>query len=180
MSADIRRTATISECGKYRYHLARIWAEGPSHTGLQHLWQPRELIFVMLNPSTADAYEDDPTIRRCIGFAKRDDYDSVGVMNLYAGRATKPNDLFTMNDPEGPENEYHWEKLKKSAATIICAWGAEKRAQKQAKKFIRFMEGRELHCLGRTKAGSPKHPLYLKAETSVEPFAATQPQGQGK
>ena len=89
---DIRKEAVISDCGAYRYHLARIWEEGPQHSGLRHLWRPKNLAFVMLNPSTADAYEDDPTIRRCIGFGQRDAFDSITVLNLFAGRATKPKD----------------------------------------------------------------------------------------
>ncbi|WP_084398329.1 DUF1643 domain-containing protein [Henriciella aquimarina] len=169
---DIRRVATLSDCGNYRYRLGRIMREPMPVESMALAWYtpPRVMAFVMLNPSTADAYEDDPTIRRCVGFARRDDYDEICVMNLFAGRATKPSDLFKMDDPEGPDNREHWQALKKSSATIICAWGADRRAIPQAEKFIAFMEGRDLHCLGMSKDGHPRHPLYLKSETPVEPF----------
>jgi hypothetical protein len=141
-------------------------------TAMARAWYapPRVMAFVMLNPSTADAYADDPTIRRCIGFAVRDGYDEICVMNLFAGRATKPDALFRMSDPEGPENDQHWSALKASDAMIICAWGADKRAIPQGEKFIAAMRGRDLHCLGMSKDGHPRHPLYLKADTPVEPF----------
>lgn len=167
---DIKRDANISSCGRYRYLLSRIWRESDASPAMVHYEPPRQLVFIMLNPSTADAYEDDPTIRRCIGFGQRDDYDMIHVANLFAGRATKPDDLFSMEDPEGPSNQRVWEKLKASSATIICAWGADRRAQAQAEKFIRFMSGRDLHCLGMTKDGHPRHPLYLKKDTPIEPF----------
>lgn len=172
LTANIRRTATLSECGAYRYRLGRIMVEPLPLTDMGKAWyQPqRVMAFVMLNPSTADAYADDPTIRRCVGFANRDGYDEICVMNLFAGRATKPDDLFKMIDPEGPDNYNHWRALKSSSATIICAWGADKRAVPQAEKFISAMRGRDLHCLGMSKDGHPRHPLYLKAETPVEPF----------
>jgi hypothetical protein len=169
---DIRRTAELSECGAYRYRLGRIMLEPMSDTRAELAWYvlPRVMAFVMLNPSTADAFADDPTIRRCVGFAVRDGYDEICVMNLFAGRATKPDALFKMADPEGPENHTHWQALKSSSATIICAWGADKRAIPQANKFISAMRGRDLHCLGMSKDGHPRHPLYLKSETPVEPF----------
>ena len=169
---DIRRTATLSDCGLYRYRLGRILNEPMPLTDMAKVWyQPqRVLAFVMLNPSTADAYADDPTLRRCVGFAMRDGYDEICVMNLYAGRATKPDALFKMADPAGPDNYNHWRALRSSSATIICAWGADKRAIPQAEKFIAALRGRDLHCLGISKDGHPKHPLYLKADTPVEPF----------
>jgi len=170
---DIKRDAHISDCGRYRYLLSRTWRDSDASPAMAHYVPPRQLVFVMLNPSTADAYQDDPTIRRCIGFG-RDEFDMIHVANLYAGRATKPNDLFSMDDPEGPENLRVWEKIKTSNATLICAWGADRRAKHQSKKFIDFMSGRDLHCLGITKDGHPKHPLYLKADTQIEPFILAQ------
>ena len=171
---DVRRTAELSVCGTYRYRLGRIMVETsvPFARAAMAGYPPttRVMGFVMLNPSTADAYADDPTIKRCMGFALRDGYDEICVMNLFAGRATKPDDLFSMADPEGPYNSEHWKALKVSSAKIICAWGADKRATAQSKKFLDAMRGRELHCLGLSKAGSPKHPLYLKADTPVQPF----------
>lgn len=170
---DIRRDARLSPCGKYRYLLSRIWNEPGEVSGLITYVPPHQLVFVMLNPSTADAFEDDPTIRRCISFGKRENFDMIHVANLYAGRATRPDDLFAMEDPEGPENRRVWEKLKSSSATIVCAWGAERRAVKQGEDFIEAMRGKDLFCLGMTKEGHPRHPLYLKRDAQIEPFVLT-------
>lgn len=170
--SDTRRTAVLSDCGLYRYRLGRIMNEPLPITSMAKAWYrpPKVMTFVMLNPSTADAYEDDPTIRRCVGFAIRDGYDEICVMNLFAGRATKPDDLFKMTDSEGPDNHSHWLALKSSSATIVCAWGADKRAVLQAERFMSLMSGRDLHCLGTSKDGQPRHPLYLRSDTGLEPF----------
>lgn len=169
---DIRRDANISDCGKYRLLLSRIWNSSDASPASIFYQPPKQLVFVMLNPSTADAYKDDPTIRRCIGFGQRNGYDMIHVANLYTGRATKPDDLFRMADPAGPECERVWSKMKASSADIICAWGADKRAKSQASKFLAYFSGRELYCLGTTKDGSPKHPLYLPNDTKMQPFTA--------
>ena len=95
----------------------------------------------------------------------------IHVANLYAGRATKPDDLFAMADPVGPENERVWAKMKaNTSCTIVCAWGADRRAIQQGERFLDFMAGRDLYCLGMTKYGHPKHPLYLRADALIEPF----------
>jgi len=111
------RSAVISPCGLYRYRLSRQWTE-PSYS----------LAFVMLNPSTADAEVDDPTIRRCIGFARREGYGGIEVVNLYAFRATSPDDLWKAKDPCGPENEGHLISIARASVgygtPIVCAWGA--------------------------------------------------------
>ena len=171
---DVRRTAELSACGTYRYRLGRIMVETdvPFTRAGMAWYSPttRVMAFVMLNPSTADAYADDPTIKRDMGFALRDGYDEICVMNLFAGRATNPDDLFKMADPEGPYNSEHWKALKASSAKIICAWGADKRAVTQSKKFLDVMRGRDMYCLGLSKDGHPRHPLYLRADTPVQPF----------
>ena len=173
---DVTRDAYVSPCKMYRYLLTRQWNHpnaGLSDTQIHAMGMGRDLkqmVFVMLNPSTADAYEDDPTIRRCVSFARREGYDMLHVANLYAGRATKPSDLYKMGDPVGPENERVWSKIKKHAednVAIVCAWGADRRARIQAQRFLNFMDGRALHCLGTTKDGSPKHPLYLKSDAPL-------------
>src|SRR5437870_4841901 len=110
-------SAVISPCGKFRYRLTRQWGEGAA------------LPFVMLNPSTADAEQDDPTIRKCVGFAKRMGYDGIEVVNLYAYRATKPADLKKAGYPRGPENDRHIEAalVESHANSVICAWGVNAR-----------------------------------------------------
>lgn len=160
---DIKRDAVLSECGQYRWLLSRTWHVNPA----------RYVIFVMLNPSTADAYEDDPTIRRCISFAKREGFGGIHVANLFAGRATKPDDLFRMDDPEGSRTAETWTHIAarhEAGDKIVCAWGAEPRAVAQAEKFLQAMAGAPLYCLGTTKAGHPRHPLYLAGSTPLVPF----------
>src|SRR6185369_17379869 len=102
-------TAVISKCGKYRYSLRREWIGGAG-----------TVCFIMLNPSTADASVDDPTIRRCIGFAQRWGYQILEVVNLYAYRATRPRDMFAAADPVGPENEYYLCKAALGAGLRIA------------------------------------------------------------
>lgn len=157
--SPVRKGAFVSECEQYRYWLTREWNEGGNL-----------LAFVMLNPSTADAELDDPTIRRCVGFAKREGRNGIVVVNLYAGRATQPDDLFKMKDPEGPNNLNQWMSwLRHERTKVVCAWGADTRAHSQARKFRRFAAEHNLHLwhLGLTKDGSPRHPLYLRNDAPL-------------
>ena len=158
----VAKAAYISECGAYRYWLQRVWDE------------PKDLLaFVMPNPSTADAELDDPTIRRCVGFAKREGRGGIVVVNLYAGRATQPADLFKMADPKGPNNPDQWMSwLRHERTKVVCAWGAEPKAHGQAYDFHRFArrEDVQLWCLGTTKDGHPKHPLYLRNDAPLIPY----------
>ncbi|HEX2136504.1 MAG TPA: DUF1643 domain-containing protein [Microvirga sp.] len=109
----MQREALFSPCGAYRYRLARRWAEGPM------------VAFIMLNPSTADGSIDDPTIRRCIGYAQTWGYGALAVGNLYALRATEPAELRRARDPTGPDNDRHLEGMTRAAARVVCAWGAD-------------------------------------------------------
>jgi len=146
--------ASLSACGRYRYELTRVWAHEPL------------LTFVMLNPSTADADKDDPTIRRCIGFAKRDGFGGLRVVNLFAFRATQPTDMRAADDPIGPENEARLIELFSACGTFVAAWGAGGQFAGQASRVrsLADMFGVELQCLGTTKDGYPRHPLYVKAD----------------
>ncbi|MGD9544360.1 MAG: DUF1643 domain-containing protein [Methylocystis sp.] len=160
---EIERTAAISRCRAYRYSLMRRWSDAPL------------LPFVMLNPSTADAVEDDPTIRRCIGLARREGAGGILVANLYALRSPSPQALWAVRDPIGPKN---WRTLVglaaqaiEQSAPIICAWGAQAR-QDQTDRALRMFQssGARLACLGRTKEGAPRHPLYVRASQPLERF----------
>lgn len=162
MSA-VEKSADISGCGTYRYRLGRRWGPGTS------------VLWIMLNPSTADALGDDPTIRRCIGFTKAWGHDAIEVVNLYALRATDPQSLLRHRDPFGPRN---WHTLQGAIgarhALIMAAWGA-KAARHPAATHIHvpMMAGRigaHLHCLATTKDGHPRHPLYVKGDTEPIPF----------
>ena len=143
------RTATLSPCTRYRYSLRRTWQEGG-----------RIVCFIMLNPSTADAEIDDPTIRRCIGFGKLWHFDALEVVNLFAWRATKPVALLSASDPVGPDNDAAIEQAAHRAELIVCAWGADPYAVDRARPVLALLKKYPLFCVGTTKTCRPKHPLY--------------------
>lgn len=163
LAAPMRKTANISDCGTYRYRLTRHW-------DVNTLAMP----FVMLNPSSADADIDDPTIRRCIGFARREGAGGIVVVNLWALRATDPKRLALYSDPHGPQNCEALDEIAiTSAATgksIICAWGTGggERGVYVADRFAR--QGAHLLCLGKTSAGHPRHPLYVRSDQPLEAY----------
>jgi Uncharacterized protein conserved in bacteria len=152
----LARDATISEDGKYRYRLSRHWDDGKP-----------EATFVMLNPSTADAYEDDSTIRKCMGFARRWGMGGIYVGNLFAFRATDPKDMKRAADPVGPENYDHlaWicERASKNGGITICAWGANGSHMNQERTFLGWLERWSIApmALRLTAKGKPEHPLYV-------------------
>jgi hypothetical protein len=157
--AEEQRAAIISDDGLYRYQLTRVWRRGAI------------LPFIMLNPSTADGTEDDPTIRRCRGFARDMGYAGLTVLNLYAYRATKPRDLFLAMakdvDVVGPENDECLAWLLESAADtkvpVIAAWGAHAAPLRVLELRTMPHATEVLRALGTTADGSPRHPLYLPA-----------------
>ena len=156
------RTATISDDGLYRYRLGRYWGPG------------EVMVWAMLNPSTADSEVDDPTIRRCMGFARREGYDGIEVINLYALRATKPKHLLDHPDPEGPENTEHWTDVLSNhkVGMGVAAWGAHvgmgHLPASHAADYWRC--GASWRCLGATKGGYPRHPLYVKGDAELQMF----------
>lgn len=152
--------AIISQCGRYRYSLSRAWADG---RGM--------MTFVMLNPSTADASLDDPTIRRCIGFAKREGLGSLRVVNLFGLRSADPSALAEADDPTGPENWRYVGEAMDDAETIVCAWGAHPFASKNSYSLQMTAGKMRMVCLGKTKGGHPRHPLYVPSAQPLEPFA---------
>lgn len=148
--------AVISDCGTYRYMLRRIWSD------------EKPLGVIMLNPSTADMTTDDNTIRRCVNFAKSFGHGGILVANLFAYRATKPDELFTASDPVGPDNFKHVKTMLSQVECVLCAWGANGDFLGQGKKMADFVTMRNaLYCLGVNKNGSPKHPLYVKSSTKL-------------
>lgn len=158
-------TAVISDCGRYRYTLEREWMTGEG-----------TCLFVMLNPSTADAGQDDPTIRRCIGFAQRWGYRRLEVGNLFAYRATDPDRLSMVPEPVGPSNGAWLEHLLKRASIAIAAWGTSARplaVQPECALIARAMRlGVPLKALGLTKDRLPRHPLYIKGDVEPVSFCA--------
>lgn len=146
-----RAGATISECGVYRYRLWRKWGDGKS------------VCWIMLNPSTADGSKDDPTIRRCIGFAKDWGYAGIVVVNLFAFRATNPQELREVSDPVGPENDNTIIEVAKSSQLVVAAWGVWGDILGREKRVVEMLRNRgvRLMCLCETKGGHPRHPLYF-------------------
>ena len=171
----MHKTAEISACGQYRYLLTRWWGD----QSLTNRMRQRSPLFVMLNPSTADATQDDHTIRKCRGFATRWGYEGFKVVNLYAYRATDPRDLRDAGYPVGPINQPVVTTEIFSAlrlnVPIVCAWGgmAEPTAVERFRGWVAEARGEvDLHCLGVTgKSGMPRHPLMLAYATPLEPWA---------
>jgi hypothetical protein len=132
------------------------------------------LVWVMLNPSTADANIDDPTIRRVINFTKAAGHPAAVVLNLYALRATDPVELDRHPDPIGPENGYYLDVYATGPGVVVCAWGARPVARARAFDVMHsHLESADLVSLGTTKAGAPRHPLYVPAATPLTHFGPT-------
>lgn len=152
------KSATISACGQYRYQLGRG----------EYDRTQRWALWVMLNPSTADAEVDDPTIRRCIGYCIRWQIPGFDVANLFAWRTTKPAGLRLAADPVGPENDQHLLQLAARADIIMLAWGATAEAPRWKARADHVMQllwpyNNRFRVLGWTKGGSPNHPLMMPA-----------------
>ena len=156
------RAATFDETGTYRYRLDRRWK----------VERGKRITFVMLNPSTADAFKEDPTITRCIGFAKRLNFPAMTVVNLFALRATDPKELRRHKAPVGPDNDRYIGEACLESMMVICAWGAYPHLRgRDLSAWAAITEWQSiLYCLGVTKSGAPRHPLYLKKEQDPEPF----------
>ncbi|MFA7436843.1 DUF1643 domain-containing protein [Castellaniella sp.] len=144
-----KKTAVLSDCRRYRYSLSRWWGE----PGLGYA------MFIGLNPSTADEVEDDPTIRRCVSFARSWGYGGLVMGNLFAYRATNPAEMMAANDPVGAENDKHLLALARDARIIVAAWGNKGIYQGRGMAVRALIPS--LHALTVTKAGQPGHPLYL-------------------
>lgn len=155
----VKSDAVLSPDEVYRYALTRDWF--PKSAG--------HVLWIMLNPSTADAAEDDPTVRRCQSFARSWGYDGITVVNLFALRSTDPAALKTATDPIGPANDdvIGGYLEAKGIGIAVAAWGVHGRLRyrDQAVIALAARAGRTLHMLGQTKEGKPKHPLYVPAKT---------------
>lgn len=122
----------------------------------------------MLNPSTADAHQDDPTIKRCIGFAQLWGYGSLAVANLFAFRTAFPQALKRCTEPIGPENDIWLMALASEADTLVAAWGNHGQLLSRSRQIKALLP--RLMCLGLTKSGEPKHPLYVPRSTTLVPL----------
>jgi hypothetical protein len=151
--------AYLSPCRTWRYSLTRDVAP---------LTGDGTCTFIGLNPSTADETKNDPTIRRCIDFARRWGFARLKMLNLYAYRATDPRELRDVWDPVGPYNDHTIALVVGGSDLIVCAWGVHA-APERAAAVLGLIAAP--HCLGVTKDGAPRHPLYVRSTTMPTPFA---------
>lgn len=159
--------AVISEDGMYRYQLWRIWDSGKPLLNI-----------IGLNPSTADAETNDPTLRRCMDFAKRDGFGGIYLTNLFAFRSPDPFDLQDAADPTGPSNDRYLVETAKQCTEVLLAWG-NGGSYLQRDKEVRGLLKRRCLCLGITGQEQPRHPLYLKGDTPMVPFDTIPPTAWG-
>ena len=124
----------------------------------------------MLNPSTADAERDDPTIRRCIGYARRWGYGALTAVNLFAYRCTDPRRLRLSDDPVGPENDRYLLHVRDRFPVVVAAWGNGGGLHARGKTVLRLLSDCPLHCLGVTRAGHPLHPLHQRGDLDPAPL----------
>lgn len=166
-------TAVLSDpVPDYRYALTRVWDPHNRATA----------VFIMLNPSTADAATTDPTLTRCIRFAASWGRGRLLVLNLYGWRSQHPRHLVRMlqegtGDPVGPVNDAYaacrLAAIPAGEALVVAAWGNNKLATPERTQVMRDLaaaRGHRLHCLGVTKDGAPRHPLYVPGSASLVPW----------
>lgn len=168
--------AVFSPCRRYRYWLDRTIAQ-PSLSG--GAYRGTTAVFVMLNPSVADCHQNDPTVRRCIGFATRWGCVRLIVTNAFAFRSTDPRALREVEDPVGPRN---LETIKDAVAVarasggpVVVAWGQHGGLNDHDETVLGWVESKPL-CLGTTRDGFPRHPLYVRSDTLVMPYGGRERQ----
>lgn len=142
------KSADFSECRTWRYALWRTWDRDKPYC-----------LFICLNPSTADETTDDNTVRRCISYAQAWGHGGFCMANLFAYRATKPNDMIRAWDPVGPENDYWLKHLATNAGLVVAGWGNHGRFMDRSKTVRSMIDN--LYYLQLTESGEPGHPLYL-------------------
>lgn len=166
-TGEIRRGAELSECGRYRYRLWRVWAPSDG-----------SVCWVLLNPSTADAETDDPTVRKCMAFAKRWGKGAIEIVNLFAWRATDPKALLLAERDHdiwgGMKNEHAVRGAAVNASIVVCGWGGSGGALgrqwgREVSQTLREF-GVRLQCLDVNADGTPAHPLYLPYAAELVPF----------
>lgn len=157
---DTRSEAVYSDCERYRYLLTRVWGDGP------------KALFVMLNPSTATEFQNDPTVERCERRARSLGFGAFRVTNIFAFRATDPRVMRAQADPIGPGNDAAIAESADWADRIICAWGNHGLHLDRGAKVEALLRssGRPLLQFGLTGQGQPRHPLYVGYATQPEPW----------
>jgi hypothetical protein len=153
----IYKNATFSSCRAYRYSLSRIWDK-----------EKKFVLFIGLNPSTANEEVDDPTIRRCVNYAKNWGYGGFMMVNLFAYRTTLPSNLKKVKYPVGKDNDKYIVTLSKKADITVAAWGNNGNLYSRDKQVLNLVPN--LMCLEINKSGQPSHPLYLKKGLKLTKF----------
>ncbi len=158
---DAESVATYSNCERYRFALTRVWApEGP------------KALFIMLNPSTATEYQNDPTVERCERRARAQGFGAFRVCNIFAWRSTDPKGLRKCDDPIGDANDAAILEGAAWADRTVCAWGTHGALLDRGPAVEALLRGHgvPMHHLGLTKHGHPKHPLYIGYGVAPEPW----------
>ena len=153
----IYKNATFSNCRKYRYSLSRIWDK-----------KKKLVLFIGLNPSTANEEVDDPTIKRCINYVQNWGYGGLIMVNLFAYRVTLPSGLKKVKYPIGEDNDKYIMTLSKKADITVAAWGNNGNLYGRDKQVFDLIPN--LMCLKLNKSGQPAHPLYLKKNIKLTKF----------
>lgn len=148
--------AVFSEDRKYRYTLVRQFSSG---TGIAN--------FILLNPSTADETRNDPTVRRCMGYAAAWGFATLIVTNIFALRSTDPKALYLATDPVGPDNDRWILEVAKQASLVVAGWGAHGILRHRSFDLRGMLKPFHVKCLGKTKDGEPRHPLYLPSRAPL-------------
>jgi hypothetical protein len=157
----MERKTVFSRHRTYRYTLWREWDQD----------NPKYVMFIGLNPSTADEARDDQTVRRCISFAKAWGYGGLCMTNIFAFRATKPVAMKAHPRPVGRDNNKWLLKVSQKAGIVVAAWGAHGDHRARSAEVLRLLRG--VHCLGITKSGNPRHPLYVRGTTKPRRYKGT-------
>lgn len=153
--------AKFSDCMRYRYQLWRQWDP-----------VKRVAVFLMLNPSTADEVDNDPTVERCQRRALQMGCGGLRVVNIFAYRSTDPAALYEQEDPVGPENDAAILDATRDAGIVICAWGKHGNYMGRGLQVMRMLvaAGVQPHYLQLNQDGTPKHPLYVGYDVKPSPF----------
>ena len=152
----MERSAGFSRCRNYRYWLRRRWSDKPG------------VLVIGLNPSAADERQDDPTLRRIIGFAQNWGFGEATVLNLFAWRAKQPALLRRVADPVGPRNNYWLRRFIHHEQPVVVAWGNDGSFLGRDRRVLKMLQ--DPMCIDVTHAGYPRHPLYAKASCKLQKF----------
>lgn len=153
----MKTDAILSDDRQFRYVLSRVWDE-----------EKPTVMFIGLNPSTADECEDDPTIQKCIKFAQSWDYGGLYMLNLFAYRTTNPRVLWEVKEPIGNGNDDYIKRYSDGCDKVICAWGNNGDFMQRGKSILQYVPN--AHYLKLNKSGQPSHPLYLKSTLTPQKF----------